>query len=47
MTNCVKCKGQCSSVEVGNPILGDCRKIIVHNITKHLKMFMSVTSHRV
>jgi len=47
MTNHVKCKGFHSSVEVGNPILGDSCKIIVHNIAKHFKMFMLVIGHRV
>jgi hypothetical protein len=35
------------SVEVNKPILGDGAKVIVHNITKGLKMFALVISHRI
>jgi hypothetical protein len=42
-----KCKGLYISVEVDNLILGDGGRTIVHNITKDLKMFTSITSHKV
>jgi hypothetical protein len=40
-------QGFLHNVEVNNPILGDGAKIVVHNITKDLKMFALVISHRI
>jgi len=40
-------QGFLHSVEINNPILGDGAKIVVHNITKDLKMFALVISHRI
>jgi hypothetical protein len=40
-------QGFVHNVEVNYPILGDGAKIRVHNITKDLKMFALVISHRI
>jgi hypothetical protein len=36
-----------TNVEIGNPILGYGGKIVIHNITKDLKMFKLITSHKI
>jgi hypothetical protein len=43
----MKYKGISTNVEISNPILGNGGKIIVHNITKDLKMFKLITSHKI
>jgi hypothetical protein len=47
MTNHTKYKHISTNVEISNPILGYGGKIVVHNITKDLKMFKLITSHNI